>query len=70
MESDEGCQGCEEVSEAFERVIAAILPEGGDFGERERTALRVALKSLVESDRLHRFWPIFAERYVSKPLAA
>lgn len=42
VESDEGCHGCEEIRGAFERVIAANLPQGSDFGERERTALRVA----------------------------
>lgn len=41
-ESGELGYGCDEMGEAFERVITAILPDGADFGERERTALRVA----------------------------
>jgi hypothetical protein len=30
----------------------------------------LALRSLLESDRLHRFWPLFAARYLKIPLAA
>jgi len=30
----------------------------------------LAIKSLLDSDRLDRFWPLFAARYLSQPLAA
>jgi hypothetical protein len=63
-------QGSGVTEGACKSLITSRTKRSGQRWRPRGIGAVLALKSLLESDRLHRFWPLFAERYVSVPLAA
>ena len=63
-------QGSGVTEGACKSLITSRTKRSGQRWRPRGIGAVLALRSLLESDRLPSFWPLFAQRYVSVPLAA